>query len=244
MLRDRRLCRAGAAAELRALADLEINYAGTREHPRDPAQGWHIDSLRHRLAREPPGEPVPGGAWETACALTRDYRFAEPAILRALFHDDAELLGRDMLLEGRFCGLRFDMGVRVTSVIDETRGSGTGAHQVWGWGYQTLQGHLEQGELVYEVVKHLHTGTVDFLIHGYSRRAAIANPLIRTGFQAFGRPTQRRFYRASVRRLHRMVQAQLDGAPLPPLESVPGDHSLVLAPGPEPTRGCRPGPAR
>lgn len=52
---------------------------------------------------------------------------------------------RDMLLEGRFFGLRFYLGVRFTGVIDQTRDGDDGSDQVWGWSSQTLQGHLEQG---------------------------------------------------------------------------------------------------
>jgi hypothetical protein len=72
------------------------------------------------LARERPGPPVPGQAWDTACALVRGYEFCEPRILRAVYRRGDDLLGRDMLLEGRFFGLRFHLGVRITEVIDET----------------------------------------------------------------------------------------------------------------------------
>ncbi|MFD7780744.1 DUF1990 family protein [Streptomyces sp. NPDC059753] len=47
-------------------------------------------------------------------------------------------------------------------MIDETRGCGGSESRVWGWSYQTLEGHLEQGELTYEVVKRLRTGAVEF----------------------------------------------------------------------------------
>ena len=86
-----------------------------------------------------------------------------------------------MLLEGRFCGLRFYLGVRVTGVIDETRDGDGGPERVWGWCYQTLQGHLEQGRLSYEVIKNQGTGQVTFHIAGYSRPASIPNPLVRWG---------------------------------------------------------------
>ncbi|MFB7198883.1 DUF1990 family protein [Streptomyces sp. NPDC056240] len=68
------------------------------------------------------------------------------------------------------------MGVRVTSVIDETCGCGGSESRVWGWSYQTLEGHLEQGELTYEVVKRLRTGAVEFCITSYSKRAPLTNP--------------------------------------------------------------------
>lgn len=234
MIRERRLRGDRALAALRALGGLEVNYRRPRTVGPGPAPGtgWYIDSLVRSLPAEAAGAPTPGGTWETGCRLVRDYRFAEPSILRALFRADDPLPGRDMLLEGRFCGLRFDMGVRVTSVTDETLGAGRTARRVWGWGYQTLQGHLEQGELRYEVVKYLHTGEVSFVITGYSRRAPIRNPVVRLGFALFGRRTQRRFYRLSAGRLLRLVQEELSGAPSRAIENHPSDDRVVIAPGP------------
>ncbi|SCK07398.1 DUF1990 family protein [Streptomyces sp. WMMB 322] len=233
MIRERRLHGDRALASLRALEGLDVNYRRAPTAGRSPAPGtgWFIDSLARSLPAEPPGAPTPGGTWETACRLVRDYRFAEPRILRSLFRADAPLPGRDMLLEARFCGLRFDMGVRVGSVTDETLGTGKRARRVWGWSYRTLQGHLEQGELHYQVVKHLHTGEVSFVITGYSRRAPVRNPVISLGFALFGRRTQRRFYRLSAARLDRLVRQELRGVPAPANESHPADGRFVIAPG-------------
>ncbi|NSC20085.1 DUF1990 family protein [Streptomyces albus subsp. chlorinus] len=233
MPREGRLYRPQAVARLHSLADREINY-GPLTGGRLPTWGarWHIDSVCRPLAREPAGDPVRGGAWEIACRLVRDYQFAEPTILRALYRTDTALLGRDMLLEGRFAGLRFDMGVRVTSVIDEVRGSGEAEARVWGWAYRTLEGHLEQGELTYKVVKRLRTGTVEFHILGHSRRAPLANPVIRAGFAVFGRRTQHRFYHASARRLRRLLHAELCGAPPLTAQTLPGHADIAVAPTP------------
>ena len=160
--------------------------------------------------------------------LVRQYEFADPRILRAAYRADADLEGRDMLLEGRFFGLRFYLGVRVTRIIDETRDADDGLEQAWGWSYQTLQGHLEQGRLNYEVIKNLATGRVTFRVSGYSRRAPIANPVIWLGFALFGRWTQRRFYLAIQRRLRNLVEAAQRGMPLP--EPTAGADGVVLVP--------------
>jgi uncharacterized protein (UPF0548 family) len=229
MIREGRLHRDSAVLTLRALRERAVNYP---EPPPGsaPVTGWHFDSYVQHLSAEAPGEPVPGGPWETACRLVRDYEFADPRILRGIYDVHEPLPGRHMLLEGRFCGLRFDMGVRVTSLTDGTRGTGESARRVWGWGYQTLQGHLEEGELTYEIVKHLATGAVDFVITGHSRRAPMRNPFIYFGFVLFGRLTQRRFYRNSARRLRRLLLAELDGgAPHVP-EPHPGGGGVVIAP--------------
>jgi uncharacterized protein (UPF0548 family) len=213
------------AVALDQLHHREINYDPALAPQDGRADGhWHVDSGDIVIGREPPGPPVPGGAWETACALVREYEFAEPRILRAVYRRGSGLAGRDMLLEGRFFGLRFYLGVRVTGVIDETRDT----ERVWGWSYQTLEGHLEQGRLSYEVIKQLDTGRVLFRVSGYSRMAPIPNPVIRLGFQLFGRWTQQRFYRAVQLRLRRLVAAAQRGAALPS-PAIRAD-GLILAP--------------
>jgi uncharacterized protein (UPF0548 family) len=213
------------AAALDGLRHLSINYDPAHAPLDGRADGhWHVDSGDVVIGQEPSGPPVPGGAWETGCALVREYEFAEPRILRAVYRRGSDLAGRDMLLEGRFLGLRFYLGVRVTEVIDET----TDAERAWGWSYQTLQGHLEQGRLSYEVIKNLATGRVLFRVSGYSRMAPIPSPVVRWGFRLFGRWTQQRFYLAVQRRLRRLVVGAQRGAPLPaPAVRVDG---LVLAP--------------
>ena len=215
-MRERLLSSVSESAALDSLRHRKINYdpAGAPQDGR-PDGHWHVDSADTLLGCEPPGPPLRGGIWETACMLVRAYEFAEPRILRAVYRSGDELLGRDMLLEGRFFGLRFYLGVRVTGVIDETRGGNAAAERVWGWSYQTLQGHLEQGRLSYEVIKHLATGQVVFRVSGYSRRAPIPSLVIRWGFRLFGRWTQERFYQAIQRRLRDLLDGAQRGEPLP-----------------------------
>jgi uncharacterized protein (UPF0548 family) len=217
------------ATELDALRHRRVNYDPARAPEDGRADGhWHVDSGDVVIGQEPPGRPVPGGAWETGCVLVRQYEFAEPRILRAAYRDGTGLDGRDMLLEGRFFGLRFYLGVRVTRVIDETRQGDGGPERVWGWSYQTLQGHLEQGRLSYEVIKDLATGRVTFRVSGYSRMAPIRNPVVRLGFVLFGRWTQLRFYGAIQRRLRDLVQAAQRAGALP--EPTVRADGIVLTP--------------
>ena len=135
----------------------------------------------------------------------RDYEFADPRIVRAIYRRDTPLAGRDMLLEARFWGLRFRFGVRVGGVIDETRQVEGRDVRVWGWDYATLQGHLETGRMEYEVWKWADTGAVDFRIHVVSRASRIGNPLIRLGFRLFGRREQVRFAKRACERMACLV---------------------------------------
>jgi len=135
----------------------------------------------------------------------RDYAFADPRIVRALYSADDPLEGRDMLLEVRFCGLRFRFGVRVSGVIDELRRFEGREAQVWGWSYGTLQGHLETGQMDYELRKWLDSGAVEFRIHVVSRSSRIGNPIIRFGFRLFGRREQVRFAKRACQRMASLV---------------------------------------
>jgi uncharacterized protein (UPF0548 family) len=215
------------AAVLDDLRTRAVNYdpadAPRPGHAR-PGDRWHVESAAVLVGQEPPGDPVPDGPWQLACALTSRYEFADPEILRAVYRADSALDGRDMLMEGRFYGLRFYFGVRVTAVFDQTRATTRGPERVWGWCYDTLQGHLEQGRINFEVIKNLATGQVAFRVAGYARPARLPSPVVRLGFRLFGRWMQQRYYRAVRRRLYDLVLA---GSPPPP----PGrPDGLVIAP--------------
>ena len=135
----------GLAGLVADLARRSPNYAED-EAPPHVLAGWHRDDVRTTLGHEAPGEIEQDGLAETAAALVDGYEFADPAILRAVYRYPGDLVGRDMLLVGRFLVLRFAMGVRITEQHDEVR---DGEHRL-GWAYQTLDGHLEQGKLTYE----------------------------------------------------------------------------------------------
>ncbi len=237
-MRERLFRHVDEPAVLDELAGRAINYDPARapEGDIEAVEGhWHVDSGATVIGRERPGAPEQGGTWETACRLVGEYEFADARILRGIYRRDAELLGRDMLLEARFFGLRFYLGVRVTGIIDEQRDTGEGPERVWGWCYQTLDGHLEQGRLRYEVIKNLGTGLVTFRVTGYSRPAPIRNPVIWLGFSLFGRWTQQRFYRNIQARMSGLVATAQRGRPLPAPEARP--DGIVLAPS-----GARPHP--
>lgn len=193
----------------RGLADARVNYSVDEvSHPT-----WNIDTYRTTLPTERPGAPEPGGCWEHACRLVRDYEFSPPEIVRALYDPAAPLLGRDMLLEARFHGMRFYCGVRVTEVVDETRDH---TDRVWGWAYETLEGHLERGKATYEVVKKQDTGEVQFLVSCHSQGAPTLDRITSLGWRLFGRHTQLRFYRRCSERLQHFVGTALSGeGPLP-----------------------------
>jgi uncharacterized protein (UPF0548 family) len=198
---------ADLARRIDELAALPVNY--------DPADGpvsrddrrWHVDDGRAVIGQEGPGPPEPDGPWERAGSIVRDYGFTDHRRLRGAYRPSAPLLGRDMLLEGRFAVMRFHLGVRVTDIVDTERDG----HRVWGWSYETLSGHLEQGRLTYEVDKDLASGEVTFWIRAFSRRARVPNPFYRLGFALFGRAVQLGFYHSAGQRVRELVGSEPPG---------------------------------
>ncbi|MBA2474465.1 MAG: DUF1990 family protein [Actinobacteria bacterium] len=193
-----------ARRELESLQERDINF-----DPASVGSGWKFDEYCQPLPREPPGDPLEGGSWETARKLMREYEFADPSRVRAVYRTDTPLEGRDMLLEIRFLGLRFDVGVRIGGVYDETRQLDGRHVRVWGWGYRTLEGHLEMGQMDYAVWKWLDSGEVEFRIRRRSRPAPVGNPLVRLGFRIFGRREQVRFAKRACARILRLTQTDL-----------------------------------
>jgi len=207
--RDSRLRRSDRLTRaLAALAGKGLNFDPDQAEHFTTEHGWHVDDYTQPLPPEPPGPPVPGGSFEVAQRLMRDYAFADPAIIRAIYAEDSPFERRDMLLVGRFWGLRFHLGVRVGGLVDEELAVDGRPLRRWGWSYRTLQGHLEMGQMGYEVRKWLDRGEVDFRIHAVSRPARIPNPVVRLGFRLFGRRVQRRFARRACQRMARLVAAE------------------------------------
>jgi uncharacterized protein (UPF0548 family) len=217
MTPERRLGDPGSLEALRALHDKRLNFDLDGRDAMTRQAGWNVDDYRQPLPPERPGPAAPGGTWERARELMLDYEFADPRIVRAVYAPGSPLEGRDMLLEARFLGLRFHFGVRVAGVVDETCDVDGRPVRVWGWSYRTLQGHLEMGQMDYEVWKWLDSGEVEFRIHVVSRPARIPNPVVRLGFRIFGRRQQVRFARRACERM----ACLLDGRPVEPAGEVP-----------------------
>lgn len=202
----------GRTAARTTLSDLhhrQLNYDPRQRITAD--DGWNVDDYRQALPSEPPGPPLPGGSWEIARRLVRDYEFADPAIIHMVQRRGRPAEGRDLLLEARFYGLSFYLGVRVGGVVDEVVQIDGRDVRVWGWNYQTLQGHLEMGRMAHEVRKWLDTGEVEFHLYACSRPAPIAPAIVRLGFRLFGRRMQSRFHRRACKRMARFTQAELAG---------------------------------
>lgn len=204
------LTRGEVRTQLERIHDLDLNFdpAGLSAVKRD---AWHVDDYCRPLRPEPPGEPVRSGSFETAKHLLQDYEFADPKRIRAYYWADAPLEGRDMLLEIRYLALRVRVGVRIGVVFDEVREVTGREVRVWGWAYRTLQGHLERGQMDYQVWKWLDTGAVEYRIHAVAQVAETRSPFLNLGFRLVGRRQQVLFARRCAARMGRLVESRLDG---------------------------------
>jgi uncharacterized protein (UPF0548 family) len=202
---------------LAALAHTPVNYDPDVLDLDSPPAGWHVDSRRQPLPSEAPGDPVPDGSWEVARRLIQGYEFADPSIVRAYYDSDVPLDGRTMLLELRALNLiNVHVGVRVVEVYDEVRPhDGRDAH-VFGWAYRTLQGHVEMGQMDWQVWKWRDTGEVEFRVHAVSRTAPIANPLIRLGFRVLREHEREAFLTSTETRMRSLTELALQGEQIGP----------------------------
>jgi len=216
---------------LRRLCETPTNF-DVAELPQVTEDPWHIDDYCHALPAEAPGEPAPEGPFETAKRLLIDYEFADPRMVRAFYDVDAPLLGRTMLLQIRFYFIHAYVGVRVSEIFDEQREIDGRPVRIWGWAYQTLEGHLERGQMDYQLWKHMDTGEVEYRIHAVSELIGTSNPIVGIGFALVGRREQVRFARRCASRMESLVVESLErGRKDEPAPNV--EHGIAISPADE-----------
>ncbi len=197
-------------ARLRGLADRRPNFDfAALAEPREE-EGWQCDDMVVPLPPEPSGVPVAPGSWQVARDLMDSYQLADPGVVTSTHDEAAPLPGRDMLLRISFRGLVLWSGVRIGESYEETRDVEGQQVRVFGWSYDTLEGHFEEGRMHYELWKWLDSGMVEFRLRAVSRPARNGPLLPRLGFRLVGRSHQLRFYRQICRRVRRLTEAQLE----------------------------------
>jgi hypothetical protein len=193
-------------ARLASYAHAKVNYDFARPDEFTTASGWRLDDYATDLPAEAPGPPEAQGPFGAAQDVLRRYAFPPPSLITGIFKPDEPLENRIMLLRARFLGFSFWFGVKVSEVTDEAaRPTPSGPERVWGYGYRTLEGHFERGQIDFTIHKNLTSGAVQFRIHAVSQTGRIRNPFYWLGFKLFGRMLQRRFARESLARMRQLV---------------------------------------
>jgi uncharacterized protein (UPF0548 family) len=197
----------------RKLAELsakELNFDPAALTEASSGTGWTITDLCQPLPGELPGRPIDGGSWEIARRLMRGYEFADPSFVRAYYDPAAPLGARNMLLKLQALGLAYlYVGVRVGEVYERTLRPDGREVKVWGWNYRTLEGHVEMGQMDWEVWKWIDDGTIEFRVHAVSRPAPIRNPFVLVAFRALRKRERQAFLESTKRRMRTFTELAL-----------------------------------
>jgi uncharacterized protein (UPF0548 family) len=197
---------------LAALTDKPLNFDPASLADASPDTGWTITDICQALPSEPPGAPVEEGSWKIARRLMRGYEFADPSVVRAYYDPEIPLRGRNMLLKLQALGIaHVYVGVRVGDVYEEVRDLEGGRACVWGWNYRTLEGHVEMGQMDWQVWKWVSDGRVEFRVHAVARVAHIRNPAVRLGFYLLRKQERQAFLDSTKRRMLTFTQLALSG---------------------------------
>lgn len=188
------------AAALDRAAHLSPSVGGpddalTLEH------GWSQVRSQALVAREEPGEPRPGGAFQRACALVMAMEHSDPRVVLAHFDAGRPFEGRDLLLELKALGMHFLAPVRVA----EVRRASDVDHTLFGFQIVTLPGHIERGREWFLLEKRHATGEVRFRIEAAWQPGEFPGWWARLGFHLLGRRYQRAWHRLTHERLRKLL---------------------------------------
>jgi Domain of unknown function (DUF1990) len=100
--------------------------------------------------------------------------------------------------------------VRVGEVYEEERQVDGRPVHVFGWYYRTLRGHVEKGQMNWEVQKWLDSGEVAFHVHSVSRPSSDRNLIIRLGFRLLRGHERTLFLNSTSRRMREFTELGLD----------------------------------
>ncbi len=197
------------ALRLGALSELRRNYDES-QNEMTPAHGWNRYSSEAIIAREPPGPPVADGPFRRMEVAVANYHFSDPSIVIAHFDAESRLLGRRMLLEIKaFRTLRYLAGVVVGAVrFEENEG-----RHLFGYRYDTLEGHIERGSEWFLLTKEEETGKVEFRIEAEWLPGDFPNWWSRVGFRLVGPHYQRKWHHAAHWRLFNIAHEGMSPAP-------------------------------
>ncbi|WP_239989267.1 DUF1990 family protein [Corallococcus macrosporus] len=165
--------------------------------------GWSQVHSQSVLGHEAPGRPVPGGLFERAQQVLETFDFSDPRIVAWHFSAQEPLHGRTVLLELRSLGqqLRYLCGARVGG----TRKEHGEVCSVFGFSFETLQGHIEAGREWFLLRKDHETGAVRFHIEAAWRPGQFPNWWSRLGFMMVAPRYQRAWHRLTHVRLRELV---------------------------------------
>jgi len=151
------------------VAYAKVNYDYDDQHEHTAATGWRLDDHAINLPAEDPGAPALDGPFAAAQDVQRRCAFPPPNLIAGYFDPSQMLEKLVMVLWAHSLVFNFYFGVQVTGVIDAESQDGPDGPAGWGYGYRTLEGHFERGQINFSVHKNLTTGAVQFCILAVSQ---------------------------------------------------------------------------
>lgn len=205
------------AARLETLDDRARNFSGPLDWEQ-PGPDWFRYFSEAAVARCRPGPPVPDGPFEQGCTAVARYEFSDPRIVRAHMPPEGPLEGRRFLLElVAIRTIHFLGAVVVGAVQRETR-----EHEsVFGFRYDTLEGHIERGSEWFILTKDHASGVIRFRIQAVWQPGQFPNWWSRAGFALLGPLYQRIWHE----RAHDLLSRRIHD---PALEDIPLDGERVV----------------
>jgi hypothetical protein len=172
--------------------------------------GWNRYHSEAIIAREKPGPPLSDGPFHRMEVAVANFQFSDPGIVVGHFDAHGRLLGRRMLLEMTAVRvLHYLAGVVVSDVRFEEQ---NGRH-VFGYRYDTLEGHIERGSEWFLLTKNTETGEIEFRIEAAWLPGDFPNWWSRLGFKLLGPDYQKRWHHSAHQRLHRIAHEGLQAHP-------------------------------
>jgi len=151
-------------------------------------RGWHHYYSEAMIATEANGDD----RFTRARVALANYQFSDPAIVVAHFDPAEAFLGRRLLLEIQVIGLHYLCPAVVNRVREEPG--------VFGFRYDTLEGHIERGIEWFLVTKN-DRGEIRFRIEARWRQGQFPNWWSRIGFVILSGYYQRKWHRRAHQRL-------------------------------------------
>ncbi len=173
--------------------------------------GWTIDGADTHIGTESSGPPEEDGFFLRARQALINYDFSDPRIVVGHFDAETEFIGRNILLELKVLGLRYLSGVRVHSVRDESLADKT----IFGFRYDTLDGHIERGFEWFLLTKDHNSGDIHFKIEAHWRLGDFPNWWTRVGFKLIGEHYRETWRHRAPERLKKLSRKPVEKATAP-----------------------------
>lgn len=157
-------------------------------------RSYHAEAV---VGHERPGVPIRGGVFDRLQSAVSIFEFSDPRMVAAHFDPDQPLLGRRVLLEIHALGFHVLCPTLISEVMDRQVDSRT----LFGFRYDTLEGHVKQGAEWFLLKKDHETGDVIFRIEAIWKPARLSKLWMRVGFRAIYRTYQEGWHQMAFLRL-------------------------------------------